>query len=364
MRSDTTCRREWPLVVPPSGGFPCGFPAKAGTTNACHVLRASGRTLIPNPQSIIPNPQSIIPNPQSPIPNPQSPIPPSLPRARRRTARGMVLIIVIVVIFMISLAGLSFVTVMNTEYKAVQLDGDMLQLEQIAGSGEEFLKLFLDRPRRDQDQAGGTWDNPGQFRDVPACDDPQVRRRGRFTFLSPRTVEDSSDGVRFGLEDESGRLNLGVLLAWDAERPGQGREALLKLPGMTESIADAILDWIDPDSKSAAVRRRGGLLSRHRSPLRAPQRRAAVPGGIALDPRRKPGSSPRSRWPSQPAVGRWDVADRRRTSLDGHGAVRSSLGLVAYGAKHRTEPELCGRTADQRERSEPGRALQSAGPAF
>ncbi|MGO8745633.1 MAG: hypothetical protein ACLQNE_06555 [Thermoguttaceae bacterium] len=160
----------------------------------------------------------------------------------------MVLIIVIVVIFMISLAGLSFVTVMNTEYKAVQVDGDLLQLEQIAGSGEEFLKLFLDRPRRDQDQAGGTWDNPGQFRDVPACDDPRVRRRGRFTVLSPRTGEDSSGGVRFGLENESGRLNLSVLLAWDAERPGQGREALMKLPGMTESTADAILDWIDPDS--------------------------------------------------------------------------------------------------------------------
>ena len=165
-----------------------------------------------------------------------------------RRSRGMVLIIVVVVIFMISLAGLSFVTMMNVEYKAVQFDGDELQLQQIAGSGTEFLKVFLDRSRREQDEAGGTWNNPELFRGVPAYEDLQTRRRGRFSLLSPRTGEETAERARFGLDNESARLNLAMLLAWDAARPGAGREALMNLPGMTESIADSILDWIDVDS--------------------------------------------------------------------------------------------------------------------
>ena len=37
-----------------------------------------------------------------------------------------------------------------------------------------------------------------------------------------------------------------MLLA-DTSGEGAARKLLMTLPGMTESIADAILDWIDPD---------------------------------------------------------------------------------------------------------------------
>ena len=50
------------------------------------------------------------------------------------------------------------------------------------------------------------------------------------------------------MSNESARLNLGVLIEWDRLRPGSARDALMNLPEMSQSIADAILDWIDPDS--------------------------------------------------------------------------------------------------------------------
>ena len=50
----------------------------------------------------------------------------------------MVLIIVVVVVAMLSLAGLSFVATMHTENKAVHIQANQLQLEHVVGSGVEF----------------------------------------------------------------------------------------------------------------------------------------------------------------------------------------------------------------------------------
>jgi DNA uptake protein ComE-like DNA-binding protein len=54
--------------------------------------------------------------------------------------------------------------------------------------------------------------------------------------------------------DEGGKLNINAMYALnprnqqEGQLPGQVlRDALMKLPNMTEEIADSILDWIDPD---------------------------------------------------------------------------------------------------------------------
>jgi DNA uptake protein ComE-like DNA-binding protein len=78
-----------------------------------------------------------------------------------------------------------------------------------------------------------------------ANDQPSEFDRGRFTLLAPAQVDGRYSGVRFGVEDESAKLNLNVLLAPGAE--DQARNRLLALPGMTPPIADAILDWLDAD---------------------------------------------------------------------------------------------------------------------
>ncbi|NUQ62639.1 MAG: general secretion pathway protein GspK [Pirellulales bacterium] len=160
----------------------------------------------------------------------------------------MVLLVVVVVVVMLSLAGLSFVSLLYTEHKAVHLSGDEIQADHLVGSGEELLKVFLEMPYEEQEEAGGWYDNPDRFRGVIVLGNERSGPRGRFCIVSPRIENGDRSGVRFGLENESARLNLGVLPQWEHERPGAGREALMRLPGMTESVADGLLDWVDADA--------------------------------------------------------------------------------------------------------------------
>ncbi len=167
-------------------------------------------------------------------------------RAHRR--RGLVLLVVVVVVVMLTLAGLSYVSLLYTEHKAVHLSGDEVQADHLVGSGEEMLKVFLESPYQEQYETGGWFDNPDRFRGVLVFGDERSGPRGRFSILSPRIENGEVSGIRFGLENESARLNLGVLPQWEKQQPGAGRQALMYLPGMTESIADAILDWVDADA--------------------------------------------------------------------------------------------------------------------
>ena len=160
----------------------------------------------------------------------------------------MVLILVLVVVAMLSLAGLSLVANMRTENQAAHLQGRRLQLEHVAGSAAELIKAFCQQSWADQQEAGGAWDNADRFRGVLVWEDDTSGRRARFDIVSPRAEDGQIAGVRYGLENESAKLHLGALLRWEAREPGAARRALLTLPGMTTSIADAILDWIDADS--------------------------------------------------------------------------------------------------------------------
>ncbi|MFH1266390.1 MAG: hypothetical protein ABIK89_11745 [Planctomycetota bacterium] len=159
----------------------------------------------------------------------------------------MVIFIVMVVIVMISLAGLSFVITMSTENKAVHLHGDELQIEQAVGSGAELLKAFAALSLEEREEAGGGYDNPELFRAAIVVEGKPEGHRARFSVVSPRTEDGLAAGVRFGAENESARLNLASLPQWEKQRPGAARDALMNLPGMTEPIAEAILDWIDDD---------------------------------------------------------------------------------------------------------------------
>ena len=100
-------------------------------------------------------------------------------------------------------------------------------------------------------QTAGSRRGLGQRRAVPrragAAGDGGGRR-GRFSIVAPQFPGAAGQRLRFGLENESARLNLGALLRWDEREPGAAQRALLALPGMTPAIADAILDWIDPDA--------------------------------------------------------------------------------------------------------------------
>ncbi|MFH1269182.1 MAG: hypothetical protein ABIK89_25925 [Planctomycetota bacterium] len=176
------------------------------------------------------------------------------PSKKRVSGRGMVLILVLVVIAVLSLGAFTFSELMLVEREAADLTGRQAQSRALAESGVEMARLFLASDELSQNDAGGWYNNPDRFQSVLVIDDVQARHRGRFTFVAPQVEEGYYSGIRYGVEDESTRLNLNALLLLEkhAEAAGVangGRELLLGLPGMTEDIADAILDWIDTDDE-------------------------------------------------------------------------------------------------------------------
>lgn len=167
----------------------------------------------------------------------------------RRSRRAMVLLLVTIVVAILSLAGFSFVALMSSEDKAIRTHGAEVQIRAVMASGVAAIEAFVAQPYPDQQAAGGTVDNPDVFHNILVLDDTSARRRGWFSVVAPRIEGEELTGIRFGLENESAKLNLASVLEWETRQPGAGRQALLKLPNMTETLADSILDWIDPDSE-------------------------------------------------------------------------------------------------------------------
>ncbi len=168
---------------------------------------------------------------------------------------GMILVVVLIVVFMISLAGLSFVTLMSTENKAVHLRGKELQAQCLLGSGEAAVTAFIEQSRNDRRRGGSAAVSPAVtdseelFRGVLVVGDARSERGGCFSVLAPQIEDGRITAARFGIANESARLNLGVLPDWERHRRGSARKALLSLPGMKEAVADSILDWIDADDQ-------------------------------------------------------------------------------------------------------------------
>jgi type II secretory pathway component PulK len=162
--------------------------------------------------------------------------------------RGFVLVIVMIVIAMLSLAGLSYVWTLSTENKATHLHGDQLQLEQTLASGQEYVRAVTASTWEQRRDLGDVFDNETLFRQVVLDCDSAGTRQARFSIVSPRSGQVDGQGYCYGLQDESTKLNLAVLQQWEQAERGAAERALIGLPGMTEPIAAAILDWIDTDS--------------------------------------------------------------------------------------------------------------------
>ncbi|HVX10486.1 MAG TPA: hypothetical protein VHC22_04860 [Pirellulales bacterium] len=218
---------------------------------------------------------------------------------------GMVLVIVLVAIMMLALAGYTFAQLMLAEREAAWAQGRAVQARALVDSGVAWIE-----EQTAQASTIDQTDNPSLYRQQLVVDGGIERDRGYFTVLAPRMQFGTINGVRYGLEDESGRLNLNTLLLADpvwqstaasavatvssqssgtsqtaatsqtsssAASSGSAQvgssaqvssgsssgstsqsgsssttqvtaqQALLGLPGMNVNIADAILDWLDPD---------------------------------------------------------------------------------------------------------------------
>ncbi len=186
--------------------------------------------------------------------------------------RGVVLIVVLVLVVMIALAGFGFLAAMSTEYEAVRLEGSRLQAEQTMVSAEATVLWITSLTEQQRRLVGDLHHNTALFQGrvlepltatasqqstgtvdlqnlttESALTGTQPDDRWRYSVVSFDNTSPDGPRLQFGLRNESAKLHLSSLLRWDQIRPGQGRASLLQLPGMTEALADALLDWIDAD---------------------------------------------------------------------------------------------------------------------
>ena len=161
--------------------------------------------------------------------------------------QGLVLVIVLVVVAVLSLAGYTFTELMVTEHQSAQIVGRQIQTRALVESAADMLRIYLAQTPDALVQSGGVYSNAAQFQGILVVDDGTPRGRGRFSIVAPLVENGSVTGMRYGLENESAKINLNALVKMDKQKPGVGQQLLMTLPGMDASIADAILDFIDDD---------------------------------------------------------------------------------------------------------------------
>jgi len=169
-------------------------------------------------------------------------------RQSKPTRRGMLLLLVLVVIAFLSLGAYAFTDLMIAQHDASIQYGRQISCRSLVETGASIVQLLLSKTKEERTGAGGTFDNPDLLGGVNVIEDADPAFRGYVSIVAPNIDSNGNlAGVRHGLEDESTRLNLNTLLAVEKIMPGAAKTFLMALPGMTDDIADAILDWLDPD---------------------------------------------------------------------------------------------------------------------
>ncbi|MDB4483710.1 general secretion pathway protein GspK, partial [bacterium] len=169
--------------------------------------------------------------------------------------QGMLLVIVLVTVVILSLSVYTFTALMQTEEEASRLGTRQLQSKNLVDSGMDFVRLYLSNSEATIREKGGRWDNPTYFQAVPvAVANSDAALVGYFSVATSSLDEEGApEGQRFGLIDESSKINLNTMPYAEATLSlsgGNVRDLLMGMPEMTEEIADSILDWMDADDDS------------------------------------------------------------------------------------------------------------------
>jgi DNA uptake protein ComE-like DNA-binding protein len=160
---------------------------------------------------------------------------------------GFILVMVTVVVLLLSLAAYTYSGTMLVEYEATAMHGREVEARLHAESAVEFAATRI--LERDADATIDLYHDPTTFRGVTLFESEVPRGQVRFSVVTPDESGTAPNGVRFGLGNENAKYNLNKLLELD-EDDDELTDPLVTLsyiPGMTEDIASAILDWLDPD---------------------------------------------------------------------------------------------------------------------
>ncbi|MGF1579355.1 MAG: type II secretion system protein GspK [Gemmataceae bacterium] len=178
----------------------------------------------------------------------------SMPSGRK----AVVLLVVLVLVMVLALAGYRYADMMMAEFEASDNAARVAQAKALADSGINYVAALLSNPEQVQAVLNNNvYDNPDFFRLKSIFPDELSRYQGRFSVIAPpipSQVNANNLAFRFGVTDESGKINLNAMIKLD---PSGDKlfELLKKLPLMEEQIAAQIVDWLDADSE---VREGGG----------------------------------------------------------------------------------------------------------
>ncbi|MGE5192524.1 MAG: general secretion pathway protein GspK [Deltaproteobacteria bacterium] len=162
---------------------------------------------------------------------------------------GSVLLVVLVVVALLALGAYTFAELMIVEAEATATYGREVQARALADSGVELTASLLEKRYEQGPQS--FYSNPEWFGGPLVRDSTSAKGRGHFMVVSAAEQDTTGRSIRFGLVDESSKLNLNALAAWRQAKTltdAQAETMLTSLsPDLTVEIADAILDWIDTD---------------------------------------------------------------------------------------------------------------------
>ncbi len=178
-------------------------------------------------------------------------------KPRFSSHHGSILLMVLVAIILMTLTTSSYLLLMQNEHRAARYSGNHLQAEMLTQSGIDYLRVLLAQTTAEIEQQGGLLNNPDLLQDLLVIDDESGNYRGRFTVVAPDMIEGYYQNLRYGLENESAKLNLNTLMVEDDSSFSMSEtitpsERLLLIPGMNEDVVDAILDWLDEDDSPRA----------------------------------------------------------------------------------------------------------------
>lgn len=159
--------------------------------------------------------------------------------------RGSVLLVVLVVLAMLTLGAYTFSEFMIVEAQSTEMFGKDAEARTFADSGIELAASLL--AQRAEQAPEAYFHNPQWFQGVLMRDSDSAKGRGRFSVVAPIEADPSGRSLRFGLADESSKINLNTIF-----KLGLSNEQLTTLfaalPGMLPDYSDAILDFIDTDT--------------------------------------------------------------------------------------------------------------------
>lgn len=150
--------------------------------------------------------------------------------------RASVLLLVLVVVMVLSFSAYTFSELAIYDYQAAVHINRQIQTHELATSGIDSTAELLETTGHSQsvtDFAGVVVAATGS-------------RVSRYSILPE--FPDSQTDVSFGLRDESSFLNINSL-PLELSKQVESRRRLTEIPGITNEIADAILDWMDADDE-------------------------------------------------------------------------------------------------------------------